>query len=298
MKTKEYYRWQKGCHIILILFSLLALIPFYLLLVASFTDDSYAAKNGFGFFPKEWSIAAYQYISGQWAMIGHAYLMTLAVVTIGTLGTLTITCLFAYGLSKDDIPGIRVINFYCIFTMLFGGGIVSSYYIWVKVFHIRNTFWALVLPGMLMNAFTVILVKNYFKWSIPSELLEAARIDGASELRVFIQMVLPLSKPIIATIGLMSALGYWNDWNNGLYFLTEREGSQYYTIQIVLNTINENVKFISQNASKMKGIDVSTLPSTTIRMAIAVIGIIPIMLLYPFFQNYFVKGITLGGVKG
>ena len=133
--------------------------------------------------------------------------------------------------------------------------------------------------------------------SVPNALKEAARIDGASEFRIFIQIVFPLSLPIIATIGLMTAIAYWNDWTNGLYYLTERNGSHLYTIQIVLNTVNENINFLASHANQMSGISVSEIPSTTVRMAIAVVGVLPIMILYPFFQKYFVKGISLGAVK-
>jgi ABC-type sugar transport system, permease component len=180
--------------------------------------------------------------------------------------------------------------------MLFNGGIVSTYYCWVSVFHIRDTVWALVLPNLLMNAFNVILVKNYFKNSVPVSLLEAARMDGANEFRIYSRIVLPLSIPIMATIGLMTGIAYWNDWTNGLYFLTERKGRAFYTIQLVLNSINENINFLSTNSS-ISALSSVQLPTTTVRMAIAVIGILPVIIAYPFFQKYFVKGITLGGVK-
>ena len=127
--------------------------------------------------------------------------------------------------------------------------------------------------------------------------MEAARIDGAGEITIFVKIVLPLSAPILATIGLMTGLNYWNDWNNGLYYLSAREGSKYYTIQLLLNQINDNVQFLANNASKMSGIQVGSLPTTTVRMAIAVIGILPVLVVYPFLQKYFVKGITLGAVK-
>jgi putative aldouronate transport system permease protein len=156
---------------------------------------------------------------------------------------------------------------------------------------------ALIFPNLLMNAFNIILVKNYYNSSVPDSLKEAARIDGAGEFRIFYNIVFPLSKPIIATIGLMTAISYWNDWTNGLYYLTERNGSQYYTIQIVLNTVNENINFLASHAGEMGGISVASIPSTTVRMAIAVVGVLPILLIYPFFQKYFVKGITMGGVK-
>ena len=298
MKIKEKTAVQGRGHVLLMVSALAAVLPFLLMIVASFTDSDWATANGFSFFPGQWSLEAYEYIANQWQTIGQAYLMTFLVTIIGTALSLLVVCLFAYGVSHTNYPGMKLLNFLCVFTMLFNGGIVTSYYVWTNYFHIRDTFWALVLPNLLMSAFNVMLVKNYFKFSIPESLLEAARIDGAGEIRIFAKIVLPLSLPILATIGLMTAIAYWNDWTNGLYYLTDRGGSHLFTIQLVLNKINENINFLAQNASALGGgVDVSSLPATTARMAIAVVGILPILIAYPFFQRFFVKGIMLGGVK-
>lgn len=296
MKIKERTGVQIVAHVVMLFFAIAAVLPFILMTVASFTDNAWATSNGFSFFPEKWSLEAYRYISNQWQTIGHSYFMTILVTIVGTVLSLLVVCLFAYAVFHD-YPGMRVLNFLCVFTMLFSGGIVTSYYIWTKYFSIRNSFWALVLPNLLMSAFNVMLVKNYFKFSIPESLLEAARIDGAGEVRIFAKIVMPLSLPIVATIGLMTGIIYWNDWTNGLYFLTDRGGSQYFTIQMVLNKINENINFLAQNASALGSVNTSALPTTTTRMAIAVVGILPILIAYPFFQRFFVKGIMLGGVK-
>lgn len=297
MKMKEATVWQILSNGVMILFTVLVLFPFILLVIASFTDNTWATVNGFSLFPKEWSLGAYKYIASSWSTIGRAYFMTIIVTVAGTALSMCVTALFAYVLSDRTLPGVRILNFLCIFTMLFSGGIVASYYSWTQIFHIRNTVYALIFPGLLMNAFNVILVKNYFTFSIPGSLVEAARIDGAGEIRIFGTVVLPLSVPILATIGLMTGLIYWNDWNNGLYYLNAREGSKYYTVQLLLNQINENVQFLSKNASQMAGVQVGSLPATTVRMAIAVVGILPVLVVYPFLQKYFVKGITMGAVK-
>lgn len=289
--------WQIASHAVLGVFSFMAIVPFILLIIASFTDNQWAMVNGISFFPKEWSLDAYQYIANEWKTIGQAYLMTIIVTALGTLLSILITTTLAYALTDKTLPGVKILSFLCVFTMLFSGGIVSSFYIWVKVFNIRNTLWALIFPNLMMNAFNIILVKNYYNSSVPESLKEAARIDGLGEFGIFTKIVFPLSKPIIATIGLMTAIAYWNDWTNGLYYLTERNGSQFYTIQIVLNTINENINFLASHAGQAGNISVAEIPGTTVRMAIAVVGILPILVLYPFFQKYFVKGITLGGVK-
>ncbi len=298
MKTREHLGTQIITNAICIIAMVIAILPFILLILASFTDDSWASVNGFSFFPKEWSLTAYKYIAMKWGTIGHAYLMTIIVTATGTITSLFISVLFAYGISKQWVPGMKIVSFLLIFTMLFNGGLVSTYYCYMKIWAIKDSVWALIVPNMLMNAFNIILIRNYFINSIPISLEEAARIDGAGVVRILISIVIPLSKPIIATIGLMTALTYWNDWQNGLYYLTARGGSQYYTIQIVLNNISNDIRAISAAATSSTGLAANVrMPSTTIRMAIAVVGIIPIIAIYPFFQRYLVKGITLGGVK-
>jgi putative aldouronate transport system permease protein len=294
----EYKITQLVAYIICGAAALCALMPFVLLIMASFTDNAWAVAEGYSFFPGKFSLEAYRYIAVRWDQLGRAYLMSIITTTSGTFLSVAISTLFAYAIA-EGVPGMKALSFLLIFTMLFNGGIVATYYTYVRVFRIRNTIWALLLPNLLMNAFNVILVRNYFVHSIPASLKEAARIDGASEFRIFGLIMMPLSLPIVATIGLMTAIAYWNDWINGMYYLTERGGGHLYTITIILNNINENIQILVQNASAAAsmGVAVSKLPSTTIRMAIAVIGILPILIMYPFFQKYFVKGITMGGVK-
>ncbi len=296
-KLDETRVCQYSAHIVMIFLSVCALMPFILLFIASFTDNTTAMVNGYSFFPEKWSLDAYQYITREWRTVGQAYIMTILVTVIGTAGSLAITSMFAYAISNRNLPGRKLLSFMSIFTMLFNGGIVSSYYVYSSVFQIKNTIWALIIPNLLMNAFTVMLVRNYFANSVSPSITEAARIDGAGEFRIFARIMLPLSVPILATIGLMGAIAYWNDWTNGLYFLTERDGGHLYTVQLVLNSINENINFLANNSQITASAGRMELPSTTIRMAIAVIGILPIILAYPFFQKYFIKGIALGGVK-
>jgi putative aldouronate transport system permease protein len=296
MISKDQKRWQIASHIILGICSLLALLPFILLIIISFTDDKTALANGYSYFPKKWSIGAYQYLFQDIGRYAKAYMMTIFVTVVGTSICLLITSLLAYMLSKKDLPGVRVLNFLVIFTMLFNGGLVPTFMIYTQVFHIKNTVWALIVPNLMLSAFMVMLVRNYFENSIPEELYESARIDGANEFYIFYKIVLPLSVPILATVGLMTGIAYWNDWQNGLYYLSKDQGASLYTIQNILNEINTNISFLASN--NVGGIDSSELPTTTARMAIAVIGIIPILVVYPFFQKYFAKGLIMGAVKG
>ena len=162
--------------------------------------------------------------------------------------------------------------------------------------HVGDSLLGLLLPNLALGAYNVILMRTYFTTNVPKDILEAAEMDSCGELGMLFRIALPLSKPMLSTVALFSALAYWNDWQNGLYYLTPRGGSRYYTIQVILNNINENIQTLLQNANFLPGMTIK-LPSTTIRMAIATVGILPILIIYPFFQKYFVKGITLGGVK-
>lgn len=295
MKTKSQKRWSFAANFILSVVSFLAVMPFILLIIASLTDEQVAMTDGYSYLPAKWSTAAYGYIISQASMIGRAYGMTIIVTVIGTAAGVVMTALLAYMLAQKNLLGRKLLNFYVVFTMLFNGGLVPTYIMYVKTFHLKNTIGALIIPNLLMNAFMIMLIRNYFEHSIPEELYEAARIDGASEYYNFFHIALPLSVPILATVGLMTGIAYWNDWQNGLYYLDDK-GKNLYTIQNILNNINENIAFLASNASS--GVNLAELPTTTVRMAIAVVGILPIIIVYPFFQKYFAKGLTMGAVKG
>ncbi|MBQ9211577.1 MAG: carbohydrate ABC transporter permease [Clostridia bacterium] len=289
----NYHRnMSKLSHTVMVLLSLAAVLPFVLLVIASFTDNSVAVSEGFSFHPSKWSADAYNYIINERGTMLRAYGITILVTLIGTAVGLMISTMLAYSLSNDELPGRKLLTFFVVFTMLFNGGLVPTYLIYTNVFHIKDTLFALIVPSLLMSGFNVVLIRNYFATGVPKSLYEAARIDGASEIYIFARIALPLSKPILATVGLLMGIAYWNDWQNGLYYLND---TKLYSIQNILNQINENISFIASNSSS--GVKIADLPSNTIRMAIAVVGILPIICIYPFFQEYFVKGITVGSVK-
>lgn len=299
IKSRSQKRMDLFSNTVLILFALYAVLPFVLLIVASFTDNETALIEGYSFFPGKFSLAAYEYLLQEWTMIGRGYFMTILVTVLGTAISVVITACFAYALSVSKLPGRKLLMMMVIISMLFNGGIVASYYVYSNIIHIKDTIWALIVPGFLMNGFNVILIRNYYVNNISEEILESARLDGAGEILIFGKIVVPLSVPIYATIGLMTAVGYWNEWMNGMYYLTQKNGSHLYTIQLILNQINENVSYLATNAAQLGlNIDQSQMPSTTVRMAIAVVAIFPIIAAFPFFQKYFVKGISVGGVKG
>ena len=279
-------------HITMVILALMALLPFILLVIASFTDNTVAIKEGYSFFPSKLSLEAYKYILDNTGMIFRAYGITVLVTVSGTALGVIITSLYAYMLSKKGLPGRNILTFLVLLTMLFNGGLVPTYLVYSNMLHIKDTVWALIVPNLLMSGFNIILVKNYFENSIPETLYESARIDGASEMFVFVKIAIPLSKPILATVGLLMGISYWNDWQNGLYYLNN---TKLYSIQNVLTSINQSVSFLANSDA---GVNISNLPTTTIRMAIAVVGILPIVIIYPFFQKFLVQGITMGAVKG
>lgn len=289
----HHHAVSRFAHVVLILLTLAAIVPFVLLIIASFTDNSVAITEGFSFFPSKWSADAYQYIINEKDTMLRAYGVTIVVTLIGTTLGLLISVMLAYSLANSDLPGRNFLTFFVTLTMLFNGGLVPTYLIYTNVFHIKDTLAALIVPNLLMNGFNVILIRNYFATGVPTVLYEAARIDGASEFYIFYRIALPLSKPILATVGLLMGIAYWNDWQNGLYYLND---ATLYSIQNILNRINENISFLASNSTS--GVKISDLPTSTIRMAIAVIGILPIVCIYPFFQEYFVRGIAVGAVKG
>ena len=288
--------FSRLANIVLIILSLISVLPLILLLTSSFASEQSLMQNGYSFWPKELSLESYKYLWYSRSQILTAYKMTILATTVGTLSNLTITTLMAYPLSRKGLPGRNFFSFMVFFTLLFNGGMIPSYLMWVQVFHIKDTFWALILPNLLMNGFGVIVMRTFFSTNIPDEVLEAARIDGAGETRTLVRIVLPLSTPILSTIALLSGLAYWNDWINGLYYLVKR--TDFYTIQNLLNRLIASADFIANNAANSALTAGVTVPSVGIRMAIAVIALVPIMIIYPFLQRGFVKGIVIGGVKG
>ena len=279
-------------NIIFILMCIAAVGPFLLLISSSLTEEATLIREGYNFFPKEFSLESYKYLLTSAGKITRGYGITVLVTVVGTTLGCLYTLLFAYPLSRKDLPFRKFFLFLVFFSMLFHGGLVPTYMMWTQTFHIKNTIWALIFPGLLMNGFYINMMRSYFQANIPDSLIEAARLDGAGEYTILWKIVLPLSVPMVATMALMLGLGYWNDWTNSLYYITDEN---LYSIQAILNTIISNVQFLATNTEAASGM---TLPSVGIRMAIAVIGIIPILCIYPFFQKYFVKGIVVGGVKG
>lgn len=294
INSKKFSPGQLVLNIILMCFALAAILPFFMLIIASITSEKTLLVDGYTFFPSKLSLESYIYLfKVNLLTIGRAYGITVLVTAVGTLMSLMVGPMMAYVLSRHDYNKRRPLTFFVFFTMLFNGGLVPNYLMWTQIFGIKNTIFALLFPGLLLNGFFVLLMKSYFTMNIHPALIEAAKIDGAHEFFIYRKIVMPLSLPILAAIGLMVGIGYWNDWMNGLYYLTE---PKLFSLQNLLNRILVTIQALATmgNDSQLQ----LELPSISIRMAMAVVGTLPIMALYPFFQKYFVKGISLGGVKG
>lgn len=287
---------QTLMHLFMIILVLCCVLPFILMVMASFTEEQTLIRNGYSFFPEKFSLETYRYIFRSANTIFKGYFMTIFVTVVGTLCNISMTVLFAYPLSRKDLPYRSGLSFFLFFTMLFNGGLVPTYMMYANTFHIKNTIWALIIPSLMMNAFYVIMMRSFFTSSIPDSLIEAAKLDGASEMKILTRVILPLSKPMLVTLVLMVGLNYWNDWMNGMYYVNDNSLN---TIQMILNNMIQNVEFLSRSASVL-GADAAKIkmPTVGIRMGIAVIAVLPVMVIYPFLQKYFVKGIVVGGVKG
>jgi putative aldouronate transport system permease protein len=286
--------YQVVINTVLAAVTLWMVLPMVLLFMSSVTEENSLIVNGYSFFPKKFSLASYRYIITNASSVFNAYGITIFVTAVGTVSTLLLTSLMAFPLSLRDLPGRRIISFYIFFTMLFNGGLVPSYIMWTTVFHIKNTVWAYILPNFLLSAFNVILVRTYFQASIPVDIYNAAKIDGAGYLTIYGKIVLPLGKPILVTISLFSGLGYWNDWTNGLYYISN---SRMLSIQALLNRMIQDIQALAANSTADSGA-LMQIPQVSIRMAIAFVAVLPILIIYPFLQKYFESGIMLGAVKG
>ena len=293
----ESKSFNRVATIILTILVIIAMLPILLIVIASFSAESSLIRNGYTYWPEQWSLDAYYYMVKQSIMILRSYGVSFLVTFVGTALSVIITTMLAYPMSRKSFKYRNALAFFVFFTMLFNGGIVPSYIMWTKFFHIKNTIWALIIPNYLVSAFNVILVKNYYQNSVPDSLIEAAQLDGASELKIFFKVMLPLAVPTVATISLFTGICYWNDWTNGLYYISNEK--LYSIQQLLMKIMNNNIQAMrSSSNAALIGTGAIDLPGTSIRMAMAVIGILPIMLIYPFVQKYLVKGVVVGAVKG
>lgn len=274
---------------ILLVLALLALTPFVMLLSSSFTSEASLSSYGYNIFPREFSTEAYRFMFRDSSQLFRSYGVTVFVTVVGTALGLSIMSMLAFALSRREFALCRPLSFYVFFTMLFNGGLVPWFILITQYLDMRNTIWVLILP-MLVIPWYVLLLRTFFA-GLPNELFEAARIDGASEWTIFLRLALPLSTPALATIGLFQALGYWNDWWHALLFIDDRRLAP---LQYLMYIIQSNIDAIATDPNV---ITQTVIPSQAVRMAMAVLAIGPIIFAFLFAQKYFVRGVTLGGLK-
>lgn len=295
MNSEKRFRYI--CLAILLIFTAICITPFLLMLAASVTEEQALIKEGYKFWPGAFSFDTYKYLWAKRETIFRAYMISILVTFAGTVVNVVITSLFGYPLSRKDFKWRNVFAFVVFFTMLFNGGMTASYIIWTRTFHIKNTIWALLLPNYLMGGMNVLMVRNYYTASIPDSILEAARIDGATEMQIYTKVLVPLSKPVMITIALFAGIAYWNDWTNGLYYISD---PKLYSINVYLNNLMNNIQLLTQQSTLTEGANLAgmNLPSVGVRMAIAMIAVLPVLVIFPFIQGQLVKGVVIGGVKG
>ena len=280
-------------HIIFILLSILCLAPLVFVIIISFNS---VMVNGYSFRPDEWSTGAYEFVFQSGGQVMHSLGMSALVTVTGVAIGMALTSTYAYVLSRKTFRYRKLFTGILVATMFFNGGLVSTYMVVANFLHLKNNFLALVLP-VAVTPFNIIVLRTFFATSVPDALIESAKIDGASQFKIFTDIVLPISLPGLATVALFLTLTYWNDWKNALLYI---DSKSLYPLQYLLMKIERNIEFIAQNAGRgSMGLDsaLSRLPSETAKMAIVVIATLPIACAYPFFQRYFVSGLTVGSVK-
>ncbi len=277
------------------LFALLCLVPLWVALVASFSNEGALLREGYGFIIHQFDLTSYRLIFMGTSSVFNAYVVTIITTFFGVILTLLLTSSMAYPLTVKTVKYRNAISLFAYATMLFSGGLVPTYIMFTRMLHLRNSILVLIIPGAL-NAFNLFLMKNYFA-TIPDSMAESAKIDGATDIRIYFQIILPLSKPILATIALFSAMGYWNEWYKVLLFIDKPD---LFTLQFLIMRLQQQVDFLtsSLNQAARASLGTLTVPTIGIRMATAMVTIGPIILLYPLLQKYYIKGLTIGAVKG
>ena len=284
-----------------ILLAFLCVVPVIFVIIISFSSENSIGKVGYSFHPMEWSAEAYQYV---WRIKGRnglptvvtAFFTSIGITVVGTLIGLMLISTMGYVLSRRNFKLRGIYTTLIFIPMIFNGGLLSTYVVNTQLLGLRNTYWALIFP-LACSSFYVIIMRTFFQTTVPDEIIESGKVDGASQLRIFVQLVLPISLPALATIALFLTFAYWNDWYQAsLYIETSRR--ELYPLQYVLVNIEQNIAYLTNNQGNMSADSSNVLPSETMRMAIVVIAVVPIMFSYPFFQKYFISGLTIGAVKG
>lgn len=279
-----------------IVLALLCLMPALLVLIVSLSSEASIRIKGYSYIPLEWSLKAFEYLARQSGYIGRAFLNSIGVTIVGTLFGLVTTSTMGFALSRPNYRLRKFFTWFIFIPMLFSGGLVASYMINAHILNLKDSYWALILP-ICCSSFYCIIMRTFFQTTVPDAIIESAKIDGARMIRIFVQIVLPISLPAIATIGLFLTFAYWNDWMMAKYYISGNK-HDLFPLQYVLISLEENISFLTRNSQNMTAGTATNIPSETVRMAMVVVSVVPIACSYPFFQKYFVSGLTIGAVKG
>ena len=292
--NRGYRIFNMSSKILLGVFSVICLLPFVLMVIGSFTDNGEVIRKGYSLFPEKWSTAAYDMLFSYPDNIIRAYRNTIIQTVVGTGISLFCISMTGYVLSRQDFESRNIIAFFFYFTMLFGGGLIPWYIVMKQLLHLENTLWAIMVPSFF-SAYNIFLMRNFIKQGVPNELIESSKLDGAGEYRIFWQIIMPMSLPSLATVGLFIALGLWNDWYLCMLFNTEAE---YQSLQYYLYSMLNSAKALREIQSRSGIVLDVDLPSETSKLAMSMVATGPILLVYPFIQRFFIKGLTVGAVKG
>jgi len=298
-KIRDFHQLSKVWNVVFNLtagvFAFLCVFPFLFVVLISFTDEGALARDGYKLIPAKWSLGAYRYVFESGDTLLRSYGVTIFVTVVGTIVSLLFIALYAYAISRKSFKYRNFFSFFAFFTMLFNGGLVPTYIVVTQLLGLKDSIWALILP-LAVNAFYIMILRTFYSTSVPDAIIESGKIDGAGEFRIFLTIVLPLSLPGLATIALFSTLGYWNDWFNALLYI---DSPGLVPLQSMLMRIETSMQFIMQNSqnSSLSLEALRSMPQDTSRMAMVVLATGPIIFAYPFFQRYFIQGLTIGAVK-
>ncbi|WP_314584828.1 carbohydrate ABC transporter permease [Paenibacillus terrigena] len=281
-------------NLMFIVYSAMCLIPVLLVLSISLTNEKSLLTDGYHLIPKEFSLVGYQYAISGTTSILNAYKVTILVTAVGSFLHLLVTSMMSYAISRNEVRYRNQVAFLVFFTILFNGGLAPYYILVTKYLHLKDSLLVLIIV-LLVSPVHVLIMRNFFK-ALPDSIIESARIDGSGEFMTFFRIVLPLSTPVLATIGLFISIAYWNDWFTSALFI---ENNKLYTLQYLLQSLMTNIQYLMSNEQASKAIEksIGMLPGESARMAATMLSIGPIILMYPVLQRYFVKGLTLGAVK-
>ena len=274
---------------------ILAFMPVLLVIMASVSSEQSLTEFGYRFWPKEFSFESYKYLFKSGSTLPRAILNSVIITAAGTFGGLLLMCPCAYALSRKEFKHKKALMVYLLIPMLFSGGLVSTYMVNTQILHLKNTYLALILPGMCSTWYLMIL-RNYFRTSVPDSLIEAGKMEGVSPVQSLLRIVLPICRPVVMTVAIFQIFSYWNSWYPALIYIDSNH-KDLYPLQYVLVNIERTIKALTRDAANLSGMTNVQLPSTAMRMALVVVTVLPIMILFPFFQRFLVTGMTIGAVK-